>query len=199
MSDVHLRCINCDVRLTHLRRHVLSAEDENLVNIIQLWTYPRDRTETDCICQACWELANHQLLHENEQAHATQQVGHRCVCISCGRSILRAPRRQVVRPNANEEERMIAAIITAWVHPRQVNSVHQVCVPCWLRAQRASRSGHLSGLTEMNQQLQSADDSAPSWMFYVFKFYRRPTAVTHCFAQCFQTGLQNVDIYERPP
>ena len=37
-----LQCINCNVRLSRIRRHALSDESEDIVNTIRLWTYPRD-------------------------------------------------------------------------------------------------------------------------------------------------------------
>ncbi|RVE44543.1 hypothetical protein evm_010809 [Chilo suppressalis] len=139
MSATDLRCINCDIRLRRLRRHVLTDVDDGLKAIIQHWTYPRNITENDCICHACWELANYQFLQGNSQAGTSQQVGHHNLCVNCRRSILRTSSRQVIRENANEEQAQMATVISTWIHPRQLTSADQACVPCWLRAQRAAR------------------------------------------------------------
>lgn len=38
----NVQCINCYVRLSRIRRHALTDENDVLVNTIRLWTYPRE-------------------------------------------------------------------------------------------------------------------------------------------------------------
>ncbi|XP_045774076.1 uncharacterized protein LOC123873315 [Maniola jurtina] len=93
-------------------------------------------TDTDFVCQACWDLAN----HASEQVlEYERQVGHKSVCVGCGRSILRSRSRVVLRPDSTVEERQLADIISQWIRHCQLTPTDEACGPCWLRAQRMLR------------------------------------------------------------
>ncbi|RVE39951.1 hypothetical protein evm_015399 [Chilo suppressalis] len=131
-----LRCINCDIRVSRMRRYLLTHESESLRDVIKLWTYPRELTNTDYICQACWELGTAQVSGANNVPVQERQVGHINVCVGCGRSILRRDSRIIVRENASNEENQIVNVISRWIIPRQLTPTDQACMPCWLRARR---------------------------------------------------------------
>ncbi|CAG9790271.1 unnamed protein product [Diatraea saccharalis] len=135
--NMSLRCINCDIRVTRIRRHLLSNESEALREVIRLWTYPREITNADYICHACWELANAQTT--DNVPNQDRQVGHQNICVGCGRSILRLSSRIILRENPATEEGPIVDIISQWIHPRQLTAMDQACTACWLRAQRTLR------------------------------------------------------------
>ncbi|CAH0605453.1 unnamed protein product [Chrysodeixis includens] len=128
-----LQCVNCNVRLSRIRRHALSDESEDVVSTIRLWTYPREITPADHVCHACWQLATHSHLSENIPR---RQVGHQIVCVVCGRSLLRISRREIMIEGPNEQAQRVANTISTWIQPRELHTGDQACVPCWLRAKR---------------------------------------------------------------
>ncbi|KAF9409278.1 hypothetical protein HW555_011313, partial [Spodoptera exigua] len=93
-----LQCINCNVRMSRIRRHALLDENEELINTIRIWIYPRDITPADYVCHACWQLASH--------AHSSNDISRRRVgyqhlrsedeaCVPCW---LRARRARIAPP-----------------------------------------------------------------------------------------------------
>lgn len=70
---------------------------------------------TDYICHTCWEL-----ITQNVDELPISQ-GHRNVCVSCGRSVLRARSRTILRPEMSERELRVQYIITQWILPREVS------------------------------------------------------------------------------
>ncbi|RVE41010.1 hypothetical protein evm_014339 [Chilo suppressalis] len=151
-----IQCINCNVRLDRIRRHLLMNESEALVDTIRFWTYPREITPSDHICHACWELATHSSTSEST---TTRHVGHRHVCVVCGRSILRMRTRRIVIQEPNEQEQRMIDVINNWIRPREVFPEDEACIPCWLRAQRASRRSGQPEPLEMVQPENVPDDS----------------------------------------
>ncbi|KAL4702413.1 hypothetical protein ACJJTC_003395 [Scirpophaga incertulas] len=152
-----IRCVHCSLRLDRITRHRLSEESEEIVDRIKRWVYPRDvsiqnkirrfREETcrdsyeslgtnvfgtDFICHACWELITQNV----EQLPEVR--GHRNVCVACGRSILRVRSRSLLRPEMSERDHFILRIIAEWIQPLQIQAQDEVCLPCWLRAQRVA-------------------------------------------------------------
>ncbi|KAH9635150.1 hypothetical protein HF086_009490 [Spodoptera exigua] len=110
-----MRCVNCQLRIARLRRHRVFDENAQLVEKVRRWVYPRDITHDCFICHSCWELIN----HEPNQDVTRQQLGHRNVCAGCGRSILR-------------------------IRSRLLTNNDEICVPCYLRAQRVLGSSQRS-------------------------------------------------------
>ncbi|CAH1639238.1 unnamed protein product [Spodoptera littoralis] len=129
----NLKCINCQLNLLRMRRHALGDESEDVVNTIRLWTYPRNITLTDHICHACWQLVTYRDVPDSKPS---KQIGHRHVCVVCGRSIARRSRRRVLIAGANEQEQRLAHIVSDWIQPRELSSHDEACVPCWLKARR---------------------------------------------------------------
>ncbi|KAL4709762.1 hypothetical protein ACJJTC_004598 [Scirpophaga incertulas] len=127
-----IRCVHCSLRLDRITRHRLSEESEEIVDRIKRWVYPRDVFGTDFICHACWELITQNV----EQLPEVR--GHRNVCVACGRSILRVRSRSLLRPEMSERDHFILRIIAEWIQPLQIQAQDEVCLPCWLRAQRVA-------------------------------------------------------------
>ncbi|KAL4721591.1 hypothetical protein ACJJTC_018552 [Scirpophaga incertulas] len=125
-----LRCINCDIRVTRIKRHLLANESEALRNVFRVWTYPREATNSDFICQACWELGNAQVTGANSLVNEGKPGGHHNICIGCGRSILKLSSRIILRENRTIDEGPIIDIISSWIHPRQVNPMDFICHAC---------------------------------------------------------------------
>lgn len=73
--------------------------------------------ENDSICTACWNLA-HTALEQNRSN--VSSVGHRRVCVLCGRSLLRRIRFHVLT-NSSEQENRIYDVIREWILPRTVS------------------------------------------------------------------------------
>ncbi|XP_028170363.1 uncharacterized protein LOC114360013 [Ostrinia furnacalis] len=51
--------------------------------------------------------------------------------------------RTILRETPTNEEGPIVAIISQWIHPRQITQSDQACTACWLRAQRTLRRQQL--------------------------------------------------------
>ncbi|KAL4706725.1 hypothetical protein ACJJTC_014480 [Scirpophaga incertulas] len=150
-----LRCINCDIRVTRIKRHLLANESEALRNVFRVWTYPREATNSDFICQACWELGNAQVTGANSLVNEGKPVGHHNICIGCGRSILKLSSRIILRENRTIDEGPIIDIISSWIHPRQLAPTDQACMACWLRAQRTLRRQQVIDEVRANQELST--------------------------------------------
>lgn len=73
------------------------------------------------ICHSCWNLINHNI-NEVPENRTQQQLGHRNICAGCGRSILRARSRLVVKPGMSDRETQIRNIVSEWIRPRQVGN-----------------------------------------------------------------------------
>ncbi|KAL4703056.1 hypothetical protein ACJJTC_009738 [Scirpophaga incertulas] len=100
-------CVNCDSIPQNADRHCLSSENESLVRVIKMWTYPRIILDSDFICHSCWELANFEVV--SEQADTQPLVGERQqqhnILLP---NIRRAPetRRHCLFPNCRNSERI---------------------------------------------------------------------------------------------
>ncbi|XP_026737081.1 uncharacterized protein LOC113500467 [Trichoplusia ni] len=133
-------CINCGIatdRCNTIGRRRL--EDEVIISLVQEWVAPQSVNENDFICQVCWNHANTVSLDGNRPEESEQvPIGHRRVCIHCGRSLLRRIRCHQLRTGTIQERR-IHKVIREWILPRTVGASSVVCHSCWVRANRASR------------------------------------------------------------
>lgn len=74
------------------------------------------------MCQPCWILINQELPGTSRTTDDNLQspVGHRHVCVNCGRSLLRIRFHQL--RNNTDRENHIYAVISAWIYPQQVST-----------------------------------------------------------------------------
>lgn len=104
-STVHIKQAYSSEIIHYNSTRLLSDVMENLFQI----------SGADFLCHACWELVSGHI-----EPPPVPTSGHRSICITCGRSILRIRSRTVLRPNMSEREMLLQNIIAEWIHPRQV-------------------------------------------------------------------------------
>uniref|UniRef100_A0A2A4JAT5 Uncharacterized protein n=1 Tax=Heliothis virescens TaxID=7102 RepID=A0A2A4JAT5_HELVI len=115
---------------------------QDMINIIQMKIEPRQITDDDYVCEACWELAmvavnqNLQLdANEGEQSGPSHR-GHINVCLLCGCSLVRRQSDKVLKDNPTELQQDMINIIQMKIEPRQLTTSDKVCHACWLRTKR---------------------------------------------------------------
>ncbi|KAL4720634.1 hypothetical protein ACJJTC_003993 [Scirpophaga incertulas] len=82
------------------------------------------------VCHECWTLVNNALYRsENVQIPI---IGHRQVCVNCGRSLVRTRSHRLLRTSNREIH--VYNVIAEWIIPNQVQSDSHICHPCWMRA-----------------------------------------------------------------
>lgn len=136
--DLHERlprsnlCVNCGVNTQRLKR--LTLTNVGVRSIIQQWIAPLQVSENSPVCQPCWTLARNAQQHSGAQERS---VGHRQVCVHCGKSVLRQRFHQLKPSNAGTRDILIRNIFAEWILPRLLASTDLVCHTCWTRARRA--------------------------------------------------------------
>ncbi|CAK1592242.1 unnamed protein product [Parnassius mnemosyne] len=116
-------------------------------------------TRDEHLCQACWTLASESI---NLSTLSQPQVGHRQVCVNCGRSLLRIRSHQLRRDNDRESH--IFNVIQQWNLLHHVTTSSLICHPCWCRADRAvlnieSMPATRNTLMDIHQNVQSPEVS----------------------------------------
>ncbi|XP_028031063.1 uncharacterized protein LOC114243678 [Bombyx mandarina] len=148
-------CTNCGIatdRCNTIGRRRL--EDEMILSIVQEWVAPQTVNDNDFICQACWKHANAISLDKSisEESVRAPSIGHRRVCIHCGRSLLRRVRCHQLR-TGEVQERRIHEVIREWILPRTVGASSVICHSCWVQANKASRNFHSGPSTSGSSSL----------------------------------------------
>ncbi|XP_047029464.1 uncharacterized protein LOC124637154 [Helicoverpa zea] len=123
-----IRCINCGLNIFRMRRYSLETETEDIRRLIQQQNAITDIPRDSVVCHACWLL-----LHQSIEAPGplTHTVGHRNVCVHCGRSLYRS-RAHTLSSNTEREVR-IRAVVAERILPRSLRTSDRICHPCWQR------------------------------------------------------------------
>ncbi|XP_063829743.1 uncharacterized protein LOC135080779 [Ostrinia nubilalis] len=155
-SGVPLRCINCNIDVTRLRRHVLVENNAILLQVQQQIT-PRVATSADFICDACHTLISERLSAATASEDTTPIVGHQNICIICGRSLFNA------RSHDLQEEvyRHISHVVQNWVQPRQLQPSDRVCHRCYQRAEAALNETRANNVPQLDRIILQNYSRAP--------------------------------------
>ncbi|XP_028169958.1 uncharacterized protein LOC114359681 isoform X2 [Ostrinia furnacalis] len=138
---VVLRCVNCNIDVERLRRHVL--DDEEILLRVQKQIAPRVATSSDYVCTTCHTLiltdTIDATISEVNNANTAIDpivdpiVGHKFVCVVCGKSLAGARCHDVWE----EKRRHVVVVVQKWVEPRELEPSHRVCHKCFQRAEAA--------------------------------------------------------------
>ncbi|CAG4973916.1 unnamed protein product [Colias eurytheme] len=212
---LRLRCVNCNIRIDTLRRHLVFELDTRVVSKICEWSSPIIITEEDYICDACKELAmqcvNSGLANESG---ASSSRGHIHVCILCGSSLRNRKHDLIVRENPSQLQQAIHIELENRIAPRQATSTDHVCHPCWLRLKRAATHNmqqNIEQQVEPEQEPEPEQESEPELQpqepesspntdqqadevpeLISLPHYRR---AANTAAHCVFSGCQNTDLH----
>ncbi|XP_052742778.1 uncharacterized protein LOC112055836 [Bicyclus anynana] len=124
-------CVNCGIATTSCNTTGRRAlNDEMILSVIRRWRTPQPVNNSDYICQACWNLAQTSAIDQ------PRQLGHRNVCLRCGRSL--ASRVTHLLHTGSSREIRIYNAIEEWIMPRTIEQGSHICHNCWVAADRAA-------------------------------------------------------------
>ncbi|KAF9812354.1 hypothetical protein SFRURICE_005465, partial [Spodoptera frugiperda] len=122
-----MKCVNCGIAIQRLQRHLVSSLSARHQSRLSCWlSNAQTQLPLDAlICQPCF------LLLDTEAGEHERLLGHKMVCVGCGKSVRRIKQYH----NVNMECPLLAVLIsqnTDYVPSRN----NYVCHMCWIRANR---------------------------------------------------------------
>ncbi|XP_028158507.1 uncharacterized protein LOC114351466 isoform X2 [Ostrinia furnacalis] len=168
-----IRCVKCSVRLSsRIKRHRLSDETEQTLESARKWLHPQVLAGEEYLCHACychmWERINQD---SAQPLSATMGLN---VCVICSKSILGIRSRKLLGTEKSKRGRIVAYTIAEWIHPRELQPSDGVCIPCWLRAKRATNKSQQNNRAEVVQERSSNTATANQCLvstFFVYSFF----------------------------
>ncbi|KAJ8708137.1 hypothetical protein PYW08_010503 [Mythimna loreyi] len=130
-----LQCVNCGIKLNHVRRQWVAEENEESQQLLTDWIC-KELEDNEALCFPCCSLLHSALESENK----SRRFGHKVVCFSCGVSINKT--RKSPRLDTQPEYKVF---ITQWIPSHQVKRLEYVCWRCHSRLKRLyekTNSGH---------------------------------------------------------
>ncbi|CAH2087293.1 unnamed protein product [Euphydryas editha] len=194
------RCINCGIATNHcnnISRRRLN--DETILSVIRQWLAHKSVNSSDYICNACWDLAQSPDVDVQRRL-----LGHRNVCIRCGRS-LATRASHLLHTNSTRESR-IYNVIQERIIPLTIETGSHVCHGCWVAADRAAVRMVSGPSTSSQQDRPQEDNPAPVSPNEVVRGKQpEPTIVlpeymraSETESRCFIEGCRRTDRYRVP-
>ncbi|CAB3231942.1 unnamed protein product [Arctia plantaginis] len=154
---LRLLCVNCNIRIEKLRRHLVFELDTRVISKICEWNPSIVITEEHYICDVCKESA---IQHVNSglanEPGESSSRGHMHACLVCGSSLRNRKCDLIVRENPSQLQQAIYIELENRIAPRQATSLDHVCHPCWLRLKRVATRN-----MQQNIQLQAEPEPEP--------------------------------------